>query len=189
MFTNNMIKLMRHFAFSYYRGSSTSGFVGVNGTTRSAGGLYMGSAGIAYHMRYAYCSAFSDTGTGSSGVYFGTGSTPATVSDYKLESPITSGLNIINTGSTLEEHIKDGVWTLMANYSVQNTTESELNIYEIGLFSRICSSTDDEMFSSVDVLYPILVERTVLDEPITIPAGQTKLVTYKLTFNQTLNVE
>lgn len=114
------------------------------------------------------------------GVYFGTGSTPAKKTDYTLESPITSGLSIVSPSVVKE--IKSGdVYTFSSIFHVKNTTESELNIWEIGIFTPIERYTNE--------YYLALMERTVLSEPITIPPGEWKCVTYKITFNQTLNVE
>lgn len=188
MFTDNFIKLMQLFAFCDSYGTRVYGFKKVNGTTIDAGALYLCYSGFANYMKTARCGAFTDEATGSSGVYFGSGYTPAQKSDYKLESQITSGLSITNS-NVLTEHEKDGQYTLSASYAVKNTSDAEINISEIGLFSAVCTSTSDRIYTSTDTRYPILVERTVLTEPITIPAGKTKIVTYKITFNQTLNVE
>lgn len=115
------------------------------------------------------------------GVYFGTGSTPATKADYTLESPLTSGLSITSPSAATESTNGDGVYVFSAPFVVKNTTENEINIWEIGIFTPIQRYTME--------YYLALMERTVLTEPITIQPGGSKLVTYKITFNQTLNVE
>lgn len=118
------------------------------------------------------------------GVYFGTGSTPANLADHTLQSPITSGLTITNPSRVLLESEKEGQYTLSASYVLTNATEAELNIYEMGV---VTPALVGGQYGSC--LYPVLMERTVLTEPITIPPGASKLVTYKITFNQTLNVD
>lgn len=119
----------------------------------------------------------------SPGVYFGGGSTPATLNDYCLESPITSGLSVTNPTSPIEES-GNGKYTLSASYLVGNTSESDINIWEIGFFGFV-----GRYKSSTYYKYDTLFERTVLTEPITIQPGESKIVTYKITFNQTLNIE
>jgi hypothetical protein len=115
------------------------------------------------------------------GVYFGSGSTPATRADYTLENPITSGLTF--PGTSLEYTTDgNGQYIVSAKYVVKNTTESEINIYEIGCF---CPVLND----AYDTWHLVMMDRTVLTKPITIPAGGTKIVEYRFTFNQILNVE
>lgn len=119
------------------------------------------------------------------GVYFGTGNTPASKADYKLESPIESGLAITNCGVTsLPEG--DGKYTVAASFVLANTSELELNIYEIGLFGMCAYSTYSNYTHYGSA---VLFDRVVLAEPITVPVGGSKLVTYKITFNQTLQME
>lgn len=119
-----------------------------------------------------------------SGIYFGTGSTPAAVTDYKLENLISSGLTITN-GNVAVTDLGNGKYEVSNDYIVKNTSGAEISIYEIG---AVIEST--KLYSGYDYyVYPCLVERTVLTEPITIAPGQAKLITYKVTFNQTLDVE
>lgn len=107
----------------------------------------------------------------SEGVSFGTGTTPPTVNDYSLEATISSGLTVATpsvttvtqTDSYLEATVTFGVLA-----SVETT------ITEIG-YKMVCSVP-----SGSDAF---LVDRTVLDEPITIPAGQSKQITYTIRFN------
>lgn len=116
------------------------------------------------------------------GVYFGSGSTPANKADNKLESLITSGLTIASPSAFTESNDGNGKYEFSASYVLTNTSGVEMNIYEVGFVLPIFNA-------SSTYYHPTLVERTVLDEPVTIPAGGTKMVTYKITFNQTLNVE
>ena len=125
-------------------------------------------------------------GTGSNvGVYFGTGGTVPKVSDYTLESPITSGLaitnpSIENTGYDPKFPMEtDGKkYSLVPTYIVQNTSSAEINIREVGVFGAVCTSSSSNS-STINVLF----ERTVLSEPINIQPGKVKLITYRLTFN------
>lgn len=182
MFTNNMVNFMKGAALD----GGSSSYVQItdcNGRSVSTNIANI-LCGFLYYMDTARCRT-QPTSYASSilnsypGVYFGTGSTPANKADYKLENLLTSGLSITDgTRQYIDEG--NGVHSYYVTFAVKNTTEAEINIYEIGLFSPIPASSK---------YYCTLMERTVLTEPITIAPGATKLVTYKITFNQTLNVE
>lgn len=103
-------------------------------------------------------------------VYFGKGTTPATLDDYKLESRITSGMTI-NEQSIISSLV-DNVVTKKASYILKNTSSSDITIGEIGIYRPI-------FYGTGSVTY-FLLERTVLDEPITIPSGGTGTVTYTI---------
>ena len=191
MFTNNFIKYQE----IIFNGThDCRNFVDCGGNTSAK--CYIehscfGNIGVA--IRNAYCKAQTantsvsnqNSAKLSPGVYFGTGSTQATRDDYKLENPITSGLTIINPGiksvngfTKFPIEKQDGRYTYAIPFAVENTTESEIVIREIGLFGEVGTET---------VAYHVLFERTVLSEPITIAPGEIKLVTYKLTFNQSVS--
>lgn len=114
------------------------------------------------------------------GIHFGTGSTPATLADYKLEAPITSGLSKVHTAISIAKEA-DGRYSVCGQYTVKNVSDQPMNIYEIGCVSAVPWGSSDTSY--------VLMERTVLNEPITIGRDETKLITYKLTFNHALNVE
>ena len=111
--------------------------------------------------------------TSSQNVEFGIGTTPATVNDYKLESEITTGISVAYPSSVTTEQTDSYIlWTV--TFGV--TASVEVTISEIGLKSR--ANTSDGGASNT-----VLVDRTILDEPITIPAGQSKQITYTIRFN------
>lgn len=177
MFTNNMVNFMKMVAIG-----GTFSFTNPGGATFSSQLSYI-SDGFIQYMDTAKCREIV-TGEASSvypGVYFGTGSTPANKADYTLESPIASGLSI-SSGNRLYVNEGNGVHSYHVTYAVKNTTEAEINIYEIGLFAEI--NTNDYA-ANTKKQCAAMMERTVLTEPITIAPGETKLVTYKVTFNQT----
>lgn len=135
---------------------------------------------LGYWLIRAKCSTFPVTPSSSShescgGVYFGSGSTPATKSDYTLESPISTGLTITNPNVFNCTTNGAGQWVISASYVLTNTTAGEINIYEVGVVTPLYASK---------TYRPFLMERTVLTAPITIAPGEAKLVTYKITFNQ-----
>lgn len=109
--------------------------------------------------------------SGSQYVLFGNGTTPATVNDYELESPIVSGIKVANPSSTTNEQTDDYIlWTV--TFGVKASVDTTIS--EIGLISKAYKTG-----GAVETL----VDRTVLDTPITIPAGQSKQITYTIRFN------
>lgn len=189
MFTNNYI----NFRNSLFFGNNLSG-KNYLGTSRSFCGLNeinqsVGYCDIGKNLHTARCGTpVAGTSQGQSpdstrpGVYFGTGNTPATKNDYCLESLITTGLSITNPSSIKETNDGAGRYSFTAEYIVNNTTDAEINIYEIGVVTS-CKCSNDYCY------HPYMMERTVLTTPITVPVGLPAKIVYTITFNQTLNVE
>lgn len=120
------------------------------------------------------------------GTYLGSGATPASKDDYTLENPITSGLQISNfyagkNSNFVYTEDEAGNQTFAAPCVVTNTTEAEINVYEIGIITPVSSNGS--------TFYFVLMERTVLTEPITLLPGEPKLIQISVKINQTLNVE
>ena len=188
MFTQNYINFqeMRFFGVTSSRSNNFGKvyrFTGTDGTALGASSTYTLDmrnftlySDIGYFMNRALCRAFPTLTDAFAwcGVFFGSGSTPATKNDYKLESPITSGLTIANPSIPSISYSENGKYEVMGVYSVTNTTDAEINIWEIGIVTQLCD-------------WNVLMERTVLTEPVTIAPGKTKIINYKLTFNQSVS--
>lgn len=190
MFTDNYIALQHNLFFNTFGGSTTNGVSGKY--LKGAGGQQVNiytsmtmtdfnNIGIALSKGRCRNIVTEVASTNSStyyGVYFGSGSTPATRADYTLESPITSGLDVTSQTVRILNN-GNGKYEVRGQYIAKNTTSAEINIYEIGVFLPIQSKSTE--------WYSVLMERTVLTEPITIAPGESKLVTYKLTFNHSVS--
>lgn len=100
-----------------------------------------------------------------SGVVFGTGNTPPTVDDYALAGDIVTGL----VASKSYTYTKDdnGV-TYEVVYTLTNSTSNDVTIAEVATMAHSAAC---------------LIERTVLEEPVTIPAGGVGQVTYTIRMN------
>lgn len=173
MFNNNY-KLFKEMQFF----CTNKQFIDVNNTKRSVNMQYCYSSDIGADMEVANCRALDSA---YKGVYFGSGTTPPQASDYRLEAPITTGLSIINGSSPITTDKGNGTYEVSASYIVRNTTAADITISEIGYISYLNNSNSTG--------YPILFERQVLAVPVTVPAGEAKLITYKITFNQTFHVD
>ena len=110
------------------------------------------------------------------GVVLGDGDTPPTFEDYTLAGNPISNFTFTASMSTLKTD--DSGATIRALYTITNNNSVEITIKEIGL---IVNPT--QFSSSLGADKKILLERTVLDTPVTIPAGGIGQVVYTITFN------
>ena len=125
-----------------------------------------------WHGVFSNMNNYNST-TSAQNVEFGIGTTPATVNDYKLESEITTGISVAYPSSVTTEQTDSYIlWTV--TFGV--TASVEVTISEIGLKSRAVIGDGGSTNN-------VLVDRTVLDAPVTIPAGQSKQITYTIRFN------
>ena len=113
----------------------------------------------------------------NTGVSFGTGTTPATASDYKLESLLDSTQINVATPSVVSFSRFDAYDEYSVTFGITNKTVEAITISEVGLTAVPYYSS-----SGTTSVY-VLVDHTVLDTPVTIPAGQSKQITYTIRFN------
>ena len=107
----------------------------------------------------------------SYGVAFGTSTTPATVSDYRLESILDNTKISVASPSEVSYSRLDAHEEYSVTFGITNITSNAITIAEVGIVAKI------------NDFYYALVDRTVLDTPVTIPAGQSKQITYTIRFN------
>lgn len=162
---NYSVGSLRHMVYTNVHGSTITPYGGKDHTVK----------GFGKALHYPKIQT-----VGAYGIYFGTGSTPATINDYKLNNLITSGLSSVYTTVSVAKEA-EGRYAICGQYTLQNTSNEPISISEIGVVTGFDTS------SSGATAY-VLMERTVLGEPITIDPGKAKTVTYKLTFNQGQNV-
>lgn len=115
----------------------------------------------------------------SGGVHVGTGDTPPTENDYILQSQITSGLS----GSVVvSKQIENGMLYLVLDVTLTNTSSDSITIREIGYYQyhMYCTVQGE---SGVANNFPFLMERTVLESPVTIPAGDFATIRYKVGYS------
>lgn len=124
--------------------------------------------------------------TSSEGIALGSGDTPATENDYTLASQITSGLSVtVNPGSygafsTSYDSDNDEV-SLYCDVTINNTGSSAITINEIGRFQRFyCSDTKGDPVSSTTK--STMLDRTVLETPLVIQAGESAVLRYEYIF-------
>lgn len=110
--------------------------------------------------------------------FFGSGTTTPTIDDYRLEGAIA--MNCTESHVVETSYAEDGTSaTRKITYTITNNNDEPITIGEIGIFVCACWCTGYYKYTS----YPYLYERTVLESPITIPAGGVGQVTYSITEN------
>lgn len=117
---------------------------------------------------------------GNGGQAFGTGDTPPTEDDYTLESVITSGISASAPSASTEFDTVNNRYIRRLTYTINNDSDSDITIKEVGTYRGIAyASTLGATGSSTKLL---LVDRTVLDTPLTIPAGEAGVLRYDFAF-------
>lgn len=105
-------------------------------------------------------------------VMFGTGDTPPTINDYNLSGDFIAGLVATQVTTNL---INSDSLSISALYTLINSNAEAVTIKEVGL--------GQSFFYYNSGQNSCLLDRTVLDTPVTIPAGGVGQVEYTITFN------
>jgi len=120
----------------------------------------------------------SKTSTSSSFVV-GSGNTAPSADDYRLDNMITSGISASSSTIACSRSFSNNVYTVTWNIPITNTSNEDITIKEIGLAGPAYSSTVINASTSTAVR-PVLLDRTLLSTPITIPPSETATITYTL---------
>ena len=142
-----------------------------NGTAYYAVGAFSASGTFPYSVT----TGLNNNMTGA-GIGFGSGSLAESESDYTLQTPITSGLSAtVTVGSGM-----DGASPyLRYDLVVSNTTDADITIAEICYKQNIYASTAQGAATS-NASRVCMLDRTVLPEAVTIPAGGAATIRYTL---------
>lgn len=112
----------------------------------------------------------------NAGISVGTGDNTATDEDYILQTTITSGLSASITVSHGMDTDKPYV---TYNMVLTNSTASDITIKEIGYKLNIPGVTSVGATSGSSTR-SVMIDRTVLSTPITVPAGGNAAILYTL---------
>lgn len=117
----------------------------------------------------------------SYGTVLGTGTTPPTPDDYTLSGAAIT--TIVNSYSIKNEIDEDNMgMTKTATYTITNSGDTDITIGEIGIFveRRWQSQTTTGLSPQAYHHGFVMIERSVLEAPVTIPAGGIGQVTYSI---------
>jgi len=107
------------------------------------------------------------------GIFLGTGTTAPTLDDYKMSGDVISGISVsVSHAQEIDDTGVLGSKTI----TITNNNSSAITISEIGWFGYL--------YYTITVNgNAVLLDRTVLDSPVTIPAGGVGQVTYTIRMN------
>lgn len=111
----------------------------------------------------------SSYGSSHYGIKLGDSDIPVSADDYNLKGNLITTFTASTSVSSVVN--ADGSVTFTALYNITNTGADAFTIKEIGNFRR------NQYGGSAS----IMVSRDVLESPLTIPAGETKILRYSVT--------
>lgn len=139
------------------------------------GTIYYGYGGIPQFPGSSISSIPLATSATGSGIVLGSGTTPATENDYRVES-VVSGV----TGSVIAiQGIDDNKPYLNMSVTVTNNGSTDKTISEI-CYQQYVSVTATQGGTSSNAPYPMLIDRTVFSTPVTIPPNSSVLIDYRI---------
>lgn len=154
------------------------------GNTRYTNGkcTYNSSMGLINETLRSVTGSSSQWWHASNGIAIGSGSTLPTENDYTLVNQII-GFNT-SSPSNVAEIIDNQIYRVTLQWPIQNTSENDMTIREVGIFRSIYSggSYREERAPSADWnlarAASVMIDRTLLDNEVVIPAGETGTVKY-----------
>jgi hypothetical protein len=118
----------------------------------------------------------------NAGISVGSDGTAPTKFDYNLKSTISSGISIsLSSAKSYYDEPGNNYMTLLL--TVTNTSSSEVTIREIGYKQDISCNrmiASNKSYNNNTYVNVVLFDRTVLDTPLTIQAGDSGVIYYKL---------
>lgn len=144
----------------------------------------MGNSSI-YMAWYSYSHGYgamitSPGDTSGDGIYLGSGTTTPTENDYSLETPITSGITATTTRNNMYDSENNRTFVRIA-ITVTNTGSSPVTISEVGKANQF--DTANAIGTVVgSPRKTVLVDHTVLENPVTIPAGEGGVIFYDFVY-------
>ena len=111
------------------------------------------------------------------GVAVGSGNSQESENSYKLDSIIVGLSAAVPTVETVYDDTA-GEYVARLDYAISNNTGSDVTVKEIGLFVRYTTATTKGATASSSAAnrHTFMIDRTVLDSPVTIPNGEARIV-------------
>lgn len=171
------------FTANYYKGilkihnpAGVTKYTGLAGTELTHGGyndwMNLGGAISATSARQAYIKNLQTTFGGNGGVVLGTGRNAPTLEDYALFGELITGYTY---SSSVSNVVDETGQSITATYTITNNNDMAFTIGEVGIIASFTSSATASNKA--------LLERTVLEEPLTIQPGGVGVLTYTIRMN------
>lgn len=132
----------------------------------------------------ALVTSITDSGSSATvGVAFGSSDTPATDEDYTIGSIIsTLSGTVANAVTSYDSDAQK--YKVYINYTLTNTGSESITIKEVCRFNYVFpASAIGQQASSFGTQKSVLIDRVVLDTPVTIAAGESGIVRYETFYN------
>ena len=133
---------------------------------------------------------FEPTVTGryaTSGFVLGSDGTAPTENDYMLGNQIINTISASLQNTIESKYDSDrGVYIARRLITVTNNAADDLIIREVGRLVQVCCNTTglgDEVTYSQNLLRSVMLDRTVLDEPVTLHGGDSGVVVYEFLYD------
>lgn len=120
-----------------------------------------------------YCLSYSSYSLTNSGIYVGSGTTSPSIGDYAPEQMFSSTDCTISASNVPSIEVTDSYIEWIKVFTV--FAKKNITVSEIGIIGS--------PFSNANTTSTILIERTVLDNPVYIPANASKTIEYRIRFN------
>lgn len=111
------------------------------------------------------------------GISIGSGARSESVNDYELQTPIFDNFGLT---ATPEYGLDNGNPYVEYTISIENTGSSSITVSEIGYIQYTNVTQSQGVVDSNSRVTPVLFDRTLLNTPVTIAAGGTGTITYRL---------
>lgn len=171
MITNNF-KTILSLIYISNGTSNTNGFLplkDVSGTTR-----YMGAGFNSFPFTITNNVQIS---IDNAGIHIGAGTKEESENDYSLDNKITSGISA-STPATSMGIDNDGNPFKKILFTLTNTTNNDILVSEIGYFQNFAVS--NALNQIANTFRAFMIDRTVLDNPVTVPANGSAVIEYTL---------
>ncbi len=184
MFVLNGLKLLQTqfgnwstISLKAYDGTDNVSFVSYNASESEFPFVFAKSSGfwgytslrqISNNSRLFYDSTSTTTHASYSGVIIGDGDAEPSINDYKLSG---NQITTFTANTAVTSAINGNKIEFIATYNITNTGGSDFTIKEIGM---------TRMSNIYAPSYRVLLTHDLLATPVTIAAGDTGIVTYKI---------
>ena len=172
MITKNWYKLLTTLLMCGKGVSWDVGILDADGVSRPH---YFNSSNTLFYEFYRFEKSLTGIKSdyNNSGVIFGTGNAPVTLDDYKLSGDI---ITTLSGRCTISRGVDANGAYITALYTLNNDGNNDVTVSEIATLAYAWTT------NSSNKCCP-MIDRTVLDTPVTIPAGGIGQVVYTITFN------
>lgn len=126
---------------------------------------------------------FPSTNTNGLGILIGSGTTPASSSDYNMESVFKNDSHLSSSNLVIAfDYSVPNKYAKIFTFTVTNGGTDSVTVGELGYVQSMNIGTQGSTATNSNYL---LLDHTLLDTPVTIPAGESATITYRMEIDLT----